>query len=335
MLLIEGAKYERWVPTDEKAFERIIKEHSKDIFGADSLYLDLKHKLQGAEIAAIPDAYVITLDPDKLWIIEIEISTHDVYQHIMLQLGKFLAALKKSSTKESLRNALFKEIEAQTDFKNILKQKGEVFKFLSDLLNVSPEIVVIIDEWIAGLDDIGAALKADVKICEFDTFYRRDAGIADHAHAFEPVGSKPVGDYQALWQTLLDGTRSKGIPLGWRASKGRYQKIASGKAGIHFEWLAYQNELGVELHFELSDVAHNKQLLKVFERRKLEIEKSVGESIEFDSAFHKKWTRLIISKKAPENEAPPQIGEEVKHWAVETMVRLYKVCKPILDELET
>jgi hypothetical protein len=47
MLLIEGAKYERWVPTDEKSFERIIKEHSKDIFGADSLYLDLKHKIQG------------------------------------------------------------------------------------------------------------------------------------------------------------------------------------------------------------------------------------------------------------------------------------------------
>lgn len=334
MLLINGEKYERWIPNNERIFEEIIKEHYHEIFGDNSFYVDLKHKLHGAEIASIPDAYVITTNPDKLWIVEIELSTHDVYQHIMPQLGKFLAGLKKLSTRDSLRNALFKEIGVQVEFKNLINQKGEVFKFLADLLAIQPEIVIIIDEFTAGLDDIGAALKADVKICRFATFCKKGEDLSIHAHEFEPIGINNVGDYQSLWQDLVTGVRNSGIAVKGMLSRGKYQKISSGKAGVHFEWLAYQDALGVELHFERDDSEQNRQLLKMFAKRKSQIEKSVGEEIEFDSAFHKKWTRLIIWKETKNTEAPPHISEDVKNWAVKTMVKLYNFCKPILDELE-
>jgi len=42
MLLIDGVKYEEWTPTNEEEFEQIVEEHAKDIFGEQSIYLDIK-----------------------------------------------------------------------------------------------------------------------------------------------------------------------------------------------------------------------------------------------------------------------------------------------------
>ena len=34
MLLIDGVRYEAWIPPNEDEFEQVVKEHAKDIFGA-------------------------------------------------------------------------------------------------------------------------------------------------------------------------------------------------------------------------------------------------------------------------------------------------------------
>lgn len=333
MLLIDGIRYERWSPPSESAFEEIVKEHARDIFGDNSIYFDLKHKLRGSNIATIPDAYVITLDPDKLCIVEVELSTHPVWEHIMPQLGKFLAAFKNPVTRNRLRDELWKEIQAYSSFKKMLGQKREVFKFLTDLLTKPPEVVVIVDQFVPELEDVEVALSANVTICEFTTFCREGIGLSDHAHQFEPLYTRPESSYRALWQSLLDGVKSYGIPVKHRINERVYQPISTGRAGIHFEWIAYHNALGVELHFERSDSAENKKLLQVFELKKTEIEDKVGESIVFDHSFHKRWTRLLVRKATAENEVPPLIGDELRRWGTETMVKLYEACKPILDSL--
>jgi hypothetical protein len=331
MLLINGARYEQWTPPSEEAFEDTIKEHVQEIFGENSVYLDLKHRLLGSDIAGIPDAYAITLDPDKLWIVEVELSTHNVFEHIIPQLGKFLAGLKRPATRDKLCNVLFNEIESRSNFKQILSRKGEIFKFVSNLVTKSPEVVVIIDRWVSGLEDIEAALSANITICEFVTFYRKDVGLSAHAHQFEPLYLRTTEGYQGLWHSLLDGVRKRGIPVKYRANERVYQAISIGKAGIHFEWIAYHNALGVELHFERPSAAENKRLLRVFEQQKSEIENKVGEPIVFDPSFHKRWTRLLVRKATAETEVPPRIGDELRCWGIETMAKLYHVCKPLLD----
>jgi len=42
MLLIDGVKYELWTPSNEDEFEQVVKEHTEDIFGEQSIYLDMK-----------------------------------------------------------------------------------------------------------------------------------------------------------------------------------------------------------------------------------------------------------------------------------------------------
>ena len=63
MLVIDGVKYKLWTPRDEeKEFHPMIRENSKEIFGENSLYFDVRHKLVSRSgIGSIPDAYVISL----------------------------------------------------------------------------------------------------------------------------------------------------------------------------------------------------------------------------------------------------------------------------------
>jgi hypothetical protein len=331
MLLIDGSRYEQWIPPNEELLESAIKEHSKEIFGSNSIYLDLKHKLQGSDIAGIPDAYVITLDPDKLWIVEVELSTHNVYEHIMPQLGKFLSGLKKPATRDRLRDLLYHEIEKQSDFKKAISQKGEIFRFVSNLVANTPEIAVIIDRLAPGLEDLDNVIGTNIKICEFTTFCKAGAGLSAHVHAFEPIYFAGINDYSTLWQSLLNGVETRGIPIKYFVSKRSFQKIPSGQPGIHFEWLAYPDGLGVELHFERTEATENRRLLTAFKGRKSELEKELDEQIKFDSSFHRRWSRLILFRSAGENERPPHIGDELRRWAIEKMVGLYKICKPILN----
>lgn len=333
MLLIDGDKYERWMPASEEAFEEIVKEHAHDIFGDNSAYLDIKHKLIGSEIASIPDAYAITFDPDKLWIVELELSTHNVYDHIMPQLGKFLAALSRSATRDKLCNLLFNELQARSNVKETLGQRGEIHRFVFNLLTNPPHVLVIIDRLVPGLEDLEVALSADVTICEFATFCKEDLGLAAHCHQFEPLYLRSTYDYRLLWQSLIDGVKRHGIVAKNRINERGYQPISTGKAGIHFEWIAYHDALGVELHFERADPAVNRRLLKMFEQKKLEIEEKVNEPVLFDHSFHGRWTRLLMRKATVGTETPPRLGDAIRQWGVETMVKLYTVCKPLVDNL--
>lgn len=334
MLLIEGNKYERWVPPNEDALEEMVNEHACDIFGTNSAYLDIKRKLQGTEIASIPDAYAITFDPDKLWIVEIELSSHSVYDHIMPQLGKFLAALKQPATRDKLCNTLFNELQARGQVNESLRQRGETYMFLSNLIKNGPEVLVIIDRLVPELDDLAAALNANIVVREFATFCTGDSGLAAHCHQFEPLYLPTAYDYRFLWQSLVEGVERHGILAKRRINERNYQPISTGKAGIHFEWIAYDDALGVELHFELSDRAANRRLLRMFEQKKLEIEEKVGEPVLFDDSFHRGWTRLLVQRTVVAAETPPNLGESTRQWGIVTMAKLYSVCKPLIDSAE-
>ena len=67
MLLIDGVKYDLWTPKEEKQLEEMVKEHSKEIFGKDSIYFDLKQKLTSkAGVEEIAKCYVVNYDGKML-----------------------------------------------------------------------------------------------------------------------------------------------------------------------------------------------------------------------------------------------------------------------------
>jgi len=197
MLLIDGVKYVEWTPSNEDEFEQVIKEHAKDIFGEQSIYLDIKHKLKSKSgIGSIPDGYVIILGDQPHWhIVEVELSSHPLYEHIVPQVSRFINGIKNPSTQKDIADALYQEIGSDEFLKLRLKKAigtTETYKFLSDLLSKSPVVTIIIEKHTEQLEEaIGALAHSQIKIVEFQTFTREGVGLSVHAHLFEPLYKVP------------------------------------------------------------------------------------------------------------------------------------------------
>ena len=193
MLIVDGIKYKLWIPKDEeKDFHPMVKKYSKEIFNEDSIYFDIKHKLTSKSgIAAIPDAYVITLSkPYEWYIVENELASHQVYNHIVPQVSKFVDSIEELETQRDIRDILNNMVEQDKDIKAFIEKKTgkDSYRFLSELVSLSPKIALIIDEITPEVDKASKSLKklANTKIIEFKTFVRDDASNV-YAHLFEPI----------------------------------------------------------------------------------------------------------------------------------------------------
>ena len=195
MLVIDGVKYRLWTPKDEeKELHPMIREHSKEIFGENSLYFDVHHKLRyklksKAGIASLPDAYVITLSKPYQWfVVENELSIHPVYSHIVPQLMKFINGIKNSKSQKQIVNLLYTEIIGDTVQKAYVEKmiaNPEIYRFLSNVVSDSPRIAIIVEQMTAEIREACAGLP-NVQYVEFKTYVREDAENI-HAHLFEPI----------------------------------------------------------------------------------------------------------------------------------------------------
>jgi len=191
MLIIDGVKYEEWTPPSEEEFERVVKEHAPDIFGEESIYFDLKKKLKTrAGIGSIPDGLVIMFGNVPEWhIVEVELSSHDPYAHIVPQVDKFLNGIDNRDTRNKIIEALYDAINGDEFLKLKTRQAigldKDVHKFLSDLIARPPTITIVIEEYTSQLRE---ALKKYTQkgVVEFQTF-RRVGAERVHAHLFEPL----------------------------------------------------------------------------------------------------------------------------------------------------
>jgi len=197
MLLIEGVKYELWTPPNEDEFEQVVKEHAQDIFGEQSIYLDRKQKLKSLSgIGSIPDGYVIVFGDSPHWhIVEVELSSHPLYDHIVSQLGRFIGGISNPNIQRGIVNAIDEEI-SRDDFLKLRLRKAieptEIHRFLTELVSKQPMITIIIEKEIEELGEALSTLRyPQIKVVEFQTFTREGVGLAVHAHLFEPL-YKPV-----------------------------------------------------------------------------------------------------------------------------------------------
>jgi len=196
MLLIDGVKYEEWVPQGPRAedeFEQVVKDHTQEIFGEQSMYFDRKQKLKSLSgIGSIPDGYAIMLGDSPDWhIVEIELSWHPLHEHIVSQVSKFINGIKNPSTQKQLAGAIYDEITRDESLTLKVKKAiapTEIYKFLLDLISRPPVLTIIIEK---DTEELGEAISTlahpQIKVVEFQTFTRERVGLAVHAHLFEPL----------------------------------------------------------------------------------------------------------------------------------------------------
>jgi len=196
-LLIDGVRYKLWMPQEEDDLEKMIKEHAKDIFGEDSIYFDIKQTLRSqAGIGSKPDGYVIALGDTPQWyIVEVELSSHPLHEHIMPQMSRFSMAIENPNTQRLIVDATYRQVKENVSKEALVRDKigaREIHEFLSDLVSNPPVLVVVIEKKTKPLEDVCAKLPLDTKVVEFRTFEREGVvDLAVHAHLFEPLRRPP------------------------------------------------------------------------------------------------------------------------------------------------
>jgi predicted transport protein len=150
LIVSEDRKYQFYSFKSEKELEDIASKHTKDIFGDDTIYLDIKKKVTSAEgISGIPDGFLIDFKKEKFYIIEFELSTHDVVGHISNQVTRFRIAVNNISTRENLAKEFHNKIVTDklkqnvslTNIQNIIKKPFGIVIIIDDISGRLTEVV--------------------------------------------------------------------------------------------------------------------------------------------------------------------------------------------------
>ena len=185
ILLKDGIKYLPYKYKDEDELERMVMEHSESIFGADSVFFSKQKIKTRSGIATIPDGFILLINDRKWYILEMELASHPLYEHIVVQVSKFNTAIKNPKTRKKLIDVFYEEVKdnirIKYKFERITK---ELYKFLSDAINKDPEVIVIIDERTKELDEVCEGLLFRTTILRFETYYREEIGVGIHIHSF-------------------------------------------------------------------------------------------------------------------------------------------------------
>lgn len=139
---------------NEAELEETVINLADNIFGNKSIYIDTKKKIKrkNSSFAIIPDGYLLDFrNKIKLWVVENELSNHDSFNHVGVQLLKFATQFSEGSyaVKEILYEYINDSEEIQKKFKKLIRNTG--FSNISEALDFAIYkndygFVIIIDE---------------------------------------------------------------------------------------------------------------------------------------------------------------------------------------------
>lgn len=203
IILMDSVEFKLWTPKDEiNDFEPIVLEHIKEIFGKNSIYVGKKKIKTEAGTGSKPDGFVITLDEEPTcYVLEIEISNHNAYDHGVNQLSRIEDAIDNYHTHKEIINSIYENIKGTPEQLLIEnKTNKELYKFLSDIITADKIKTVIVIENLTKEWET-AFKRRSTKLVEFKTYARvRSDGTfiepeSVHLHFFNPIVKM---DYQAI-----------------------------------------------------------------------------------------------------------------------------------------
>lgn len=159
---------------NEKEIEDVVNGNAEFLFGS-SLVLIPKSKITtGEKVDTIPDGFVIDFSSKRWYIVEAELSSHDVWQHIAKQISKQLTASLQDSTREKLVGLFFSAVNESPLLQEKIVNEGiqliQIHKVISEILKKDPIIGIPIDLINKDLKDYTRTLRYDVRLWEIKKF---------------------------------------------------------------------------------------------------------------------------------------------------------------------
>jgi len=189
LILIDGVKYRLMDYENEEELKEIVKEHTKEIFGVGSIYFDIKSRMiSGNEIMSEPDGYLIDFMSNTFWIVEIELSTHDLYKHIVEQLTRFINNIKDAENQKMVTDKLYSYIKSDAVVESQIRKtigSRDLHDYISQLISdcsKDPNVIVVIDKLREDVEKACKTLKHEPFLVELKTFVREGCGLGAHIH---------------------------------------------------------------------------------------------------------------------------------------------------------
>lgn len=177
-----GSLYRPHTFQTEAEFEKQVVALADQIFGPSTIYVDVKKKIKGGDIVSIPDGYVLDMaEPDapRLYVVENEIVSHDPFQHIGIQMMKFVVGFENAQL--SIRKFLMAEIAKSPTAAARLEAgcRGSSARNIDDYLDRAVygnfHGLVVIDEAKPELHHVLKKINAEISVLEMCAF-RDDTG---------------------------------------------------------------------------------------------------------------------------------------------------------------
>lgn len=198
-ILVDSKVYSPHRFNTEEDFEARVVGLADNMFGEQTIYLDIKKKLAGNEFNVIPDGFLVDMTvpiSPKLYLIENEIVGHDPFKHIGIQLLKFSINFDDSRTQ--VKNIIMKYILQNAKMKERLEQGCA----LSDARNIDAYLdravydefkaIVIIDEARPELYKVLKKINANISVLELRTYRCENDYIFEYDTLYDSDSDIPI-----------------------------------------------------------------------------------------------------------------------------------------------
>ena len=192
--------YEPLTYRSEADFEKQVIALSDQMFGTQTIYVDVKKKMKGSSFNTIPDGYVIDMThpaEPRLYIVENEIVSHDPFRHIGIQILKFVTSFEDDVTnvREFLMTEIHKSPEALSRLEDGKRASGarNIDAYLDSAVYGDFHGLVIIDDAQPALHRVLEKINADVSVLELRTYQSSDGTTL---HQFDTLYDEDEGPSQ-------------------------------------------------------------------------------------------------------------------------------------------
>ena len=168
---------------------------------------------------------------------------------------------------------------------------------------------------------------------EYEFFVPETIGVEEVRHIADKLLGPKQRAYKEFFGEILSRLKKEEPSIAIRPARPKYFcQLPIGRGNIHFEWAFHRKPkrwFEVGLHFERGSEEENRKLFASFEKIKDELQRELKD---MELVFECPWgtsgaARIYIANQKTE------MDEELKNWAVETMLKFYRVFKPRLDKI--
>lgn len=168
MIILDDQKLIEAKFINEQEVEDLVIANSEHFFGPSSILIPKKKIKTNDGFGTIPDGFAVDLSAKVWYIVEAELSHHNVWTHIAPQVTKQLLAAGRPETRQLLMEMLVQMVTEDVSTKEKFDDEGikeiNIRKVLSEILEKPPIIGMPIDAVTNDLRDWAATLKNDVKL---------------------------------------------------------------------------------------------------------------------------------------------------------------------------